>query len=171
MNRIRGRKAKSNGARFELVIEHACSVYAHKGIAMIEKTPEPLKMIRAGRGSEVVAVFEKKAQPDFQGTLQGGRSIVFEAKHTNDTNIKFDRITATQHKYLTKHELLGASVYIIISFNFKRFFLVPYYHWVCLEEALNKKSVNVQDLKEYEIDLERGFLNFLKWRDKYDEPQ
>ena len=166
MNRIRGRKAKSNGARFELVIEHACSVYAHKGIAMIEKTPEPLKMIRAGRGSEVVAVFEKKAQPDFQGTLQGGRSIVFEAKHTNDTNIKFDRITPTQHKYLAKHDALGAMVYIIISFSFKRFFLVPYIAWVDMEEALNKKSVNAQDLEEYEIDLERGFLNFLKWEGK-----
>lgn len=166
MNRMRGYKSKYNGARFELIIEHACSVYAHRGIAMIEKTPEPLKMIRAGRGNEVIAVFEKKAQPDFQGTLQGGKSIVFEAKHTNDNNIKFDRITPTQHKYLTKHELLGASVYIIISFNFKRFFLVPYYHWVCLGESLNKKSVNGQDLKKYEIDLERGFLDFLGRRDK-----
>ena len=161
MNRMRGYKSKYNGARFELIIEHACSVYAHKGIAMIEKTPEPLKMIRAGRGNEVVAVFEKKAQPDFQGTLQGGRSIVFEAKHTNGTNIEFDRITPTQHKYLAKHDALGARVYIIISFSFKRFFLVPYFNWTGLEEVLNKKSANLQDLKKYEIDLERGFLDFL----------
>lgn len=171
MNRMRGYKSKYNGARFELIIEHACSVYAHRGIAMIEKTPEPLKMIRAGRGNEVIAVFEKKAQPDFQGTLQGGRSIVFEAKHTSNTNIQFDRITPVQSLYLVKHAKLGAEVYVIISFKFERFFFVPYKKWVNLQETLNKKSVNANDLSEYEIDLERGFLNFLKWRDKYDEPQ
>ena len=171
MNRARGRKSKSNGAQFEKLIEQACSVYARKNIAMIEKTPEPLRMVRAGRGNEVVAIFEKKAQPDFQGTLQGGMSVVFEAKHTSSTNIQFDRITPVQSLYLAKHAKLGAEVYVIISFKFERFFFVPYNKWAKLQETLNKKSVNVNDLAEYEIDRTKGFLDFLGRREKYDEPQ
>ena len=165
-NRARGYKAKMLGQNFENLIEKSCRYYAHKKIALIEKTPEPLKMIRAGRGNEVVAIFEKKAQPDFQGTLQGGMSVVFEAKHTSNTNIQFDRITPVQRLYLAKHAKLGAEVYVIISFKFERFFFVPYNKWAKLQETLNKKSVNVNDLAEYEIDRTKGFLDFLGRREK-----
>ncbi|WP_373757842.1 Holliday junction resolvase RecU [Jeotgalibaca porci] len=160
-SRARGYKAKKLGQNFENLIEKSCRYYAHKKIALIEKTPEPLKMVRAGRGREVVAVFEKKGQPDFKGTLKGGRSIVFEAKHTSANLIKLDRVERHQMDNLSSHNQLGAECFILISFQLKSFYRVPIEDWEALPGALNKKTANEKDLTQYKVDVKHGVVDFL----------
>lgn len=41
-----GKKAKSDGEYFERLINEACEKYKRDGIAFIEKTPEPMKVIK-----------------------------------------------------------------------------------------------------------------------------
>lgn len=160
-SRARGYKAKKLGQNFENLIERSCRYYAHKKIALIEKTPEPLKMVRAGRGREVVAVFEKKGQPDFKGTLKGGRSIVFEAKHTSANLIKLDRVERHQMDNLSSHNQLGAECFILISFQLKSFYRVPIADWEALPDKLSKKSANEKDLEEYKVEINKGVIDFL----------
>lgn len=162
MSRQQGYKAKSNGKLFESIIDMSCIHYLRQGKAAIEKTPEPLKMLRSTpRGREVIAVFEKRAQPDYQGTLKDGKSILFEAKHTDDTSIRFDRVSTTQSEYLATHAKLGAECYVLLSFKFKSFYFVPWNDWLLLEYKTGKKSVNATDLSEYQVQYERGIVNFL----------
>ena len=157
----RGLKAKRNGSGFERLIEVTCAVYKNIGKAHIQKTPEPFKLLKK-KGKQAIGVYEKKAQPDFTGTIKGGRSIVFEAKHTDSTNVPFDRLSPAQEKDLAYHDHLGAVALVVISFSLKRFYAVPWTDWKHLKDTSGKKSVNEKDLAEYGIEIKGGLLDLLK---------
>lgn len=163
-NNYRGLKAKRNGERFEHLLDVACAHYSLKGLAYIQKTPEPMRVIAPISRSkgQYKAIFTKKAQPDYTGTLKDGRSIVFEAKHTDSTNIAFDRVSYAQEKDLAYHDHLGAVALVVISFNLKRFYSVPWKNWKQLKNSSGKKSVNEQDLVDYEVSTKNGLLELLK---------
>lgn len=156
--------AKRNGENFERLIEITCAYYSKMGVAYIQKTPEPMKPIKViNRAKRLFqAVYTMKAQPDFTGTLKNGKSVVFEAKHTDGTNIPFDRINDQQQEDLSLHNHLGAMTFILISFNMKHFYAVPYSDWMQLKETGGKKSANQTNLVDYEISTKKGYLNFIR---------
>ncbi len=94
MAQIRGKQARVAGGYFEAMISGSCDYYLDRGLAKIEKTPEPMKPLGAkNRKGQFLACYTKQAQPDYGGTLKGGRSIYFEAKHTDDERIEQRRLT------------------------------------------------------------------------------
>lgn len=156
--------AKRNGENFERLIEITCAYYSKMGVAYIQKTPEPMKPIKViNRAKRLFqAVYTMKAQPDFTGTLKNGKSVVFEAKHTDGTNIPFDRINKQQQEDLALHNHLGAMTFVLISFKMKYFYAVPFQEWMQLKESSGKKSVNQTDLVDYQISTEKRILNFME---------
>ena len=87
-----GKIARECGKQFEGRIDAALEYYAIKGFADIEKTPEPMKPIKDLGNGRFIACYEKKAQPDYKGTLKGGRSIMFEAKFTATERMEQSRV-------------------------------------------------------------------------------
>ena len=57
---------QAKGKDWEKIIERSCTYYRDKGIADIEKTPEPMKILRDLGGGRFIACFEKAAQADYQ---------------------------------------------------------------------------------------------------------
>ena len=55
------------------------------------------------------------ADPGYGGTLKGGRSIYFEAKHTDDERIEQRRLTQEQQDDLEAHHKLGAIAFVLVS--------------------------------------------------------
>lgn len=160
--------AKRNGENFERLIEIACAHYSKMGVAYIQKTPEPMKVIAVldkAKG-HFRAHYEKKAQPDFTGTLKSGKSVVFEAKHTEGTNIPFKRIIEEQERDLRLHDYLGAVAFVLLSFKLKSFYAVPYKDWMHMKENGGKKSVNQNDLVKCQVSADRGYLNILEGLDE-----
>ncbi|WP_225743352.1 Holliday junction resolvase RecU [Marinilactibacillus sp. Marseille-P9653] len=156
--------AKRNGENFERLIEMTCAYYSKMGVAYIQKTPEPMKVIAVldKVKGHFRAHYEKKAQPDFTGTLKSGKSVVFEAKHTEGTNIPFKRIIEEQERDLRLHDHLGAVAFVLISFKMKHFYAVPYKDWIHMKETSGKKSVNQDDLAKYQVSTDRGYLSILE---------
>lgn len=158
--RLAGATAKSNGSQFEELIDHACLRYKALKLAYIEKTPEPMKPLgRPDAYGHFTAVYTKAAQPDYKGTLKGGRSIVFEAKHTNSMRIEKIRVNEEQAASLSRHQQLGAICFVLVSFRFENYYVVPWDIWKNMEEHFYKKSVNESDLLPY---LVPGITQFLK---------
>ena len=124
---LRGKKSKAAGGYFENMISRACTYYRDKNIAYIEKTPEPMKVLKPmpKQPGRFIACFVKAAQPDYKGTIQGGRAIVFEAKHTDGSKIERRRLTAEQMDCLEKHNKLGALTFVVVSFRLQS--LLPAY--------------------------------------------
>jgi len=163
----RGKQAKSDGAFFETMIADACFKYKLNGIAYIEKTPEPLKPIKRLQGKKFAAIYEDKAQPDFKGTLIGGRAVCFEAKATNDIKIQCSRLQPQQIEALKLHSRLGAEVFILVMFlSINQCYKVPLKFWLDAYKNFGRHYFRYQDLEEFKIPTEGMKIDFLTDRVK-----
>lgn len=150
--RLGGKRARVNGGYFEQLIDRECRIYEECGAAKIEKTPEPMKPLRPpNQKGQFLACYIKHAQPDYKGTLRGGKAVVFEAKHTDGDRIEKNRVTDDQMAALLSHDQLGAKSFVLVSFHFERFYRVPAWIWSNMEEIYGKKSVNEKDLSPYRL--------------------
>lgn len=158
---VQGRRNKATGEYFEKIIERACEYYSKIGYAEIQKTPEPMRVIKRLDGGKFVAVFTKQAQPDYKGTLRGGQAIVFEAKHTDGEKMMQSVITSEQEYRLDKHHSLEACCYVLVSFELKEFFFVPWEVFRAMKWIFGRKYIKPDDIKEYEVRY-CGILLFLE---------
>ena len=138
-NRIRGKINHRNGKMFEELIEASCKWYEEMARAAIEKTPEPMRPLRQLGGGQFVAVFEKKAQPDFKGTLAGGRTIAFEAKFTDDGKIDQKQVSDEQWRRLCAHQAQGALCFVLVSFSFESYCMIPWDVWREMKTMYGRK--------------------------------
>ena len=137
---ITGKQARAAGNYFENMISASCEYYRDRGIAKIEKTPEPMKPLGAkNRKGQFLACYTKQAQPDYGGTLKGGQSIYFEAKHTDDDRIEQRRLTQEQQDDLEAHHRLGAVTFVLVSFSLCDFYRVPWPVWRDMAETFGRK--------------------------------
>lgn len=128
--RARGYMAKRHGQQLEALVDTACDLYRHAGIADIEKTPEPMRPIQTteemrARG-RFVAVYEKRAQPDYKGVLDGGRCICFDAKYTDADRIQQNAVSDAQRERLDRMVKMGGLAYVLVSFAFASFYFIPW---------------------------------------------
>ncbi len=161
-----GRVNRKNGELLEQYILEACGYYREMKIADIDKTPEPFKVLsgmkRLSSGTMgFEGVFAKKAQPDFKGTLYGGRAVVFEAKTTTTDRITQDEVNDAQTASMKSHSALGADVFVVVSMNLTRFYRVPWEVWETMKQRFGHKYMNQADLSPYEIPIRNGILQIL----------
>lgn len=162
-NSFRGLQSKRAGEQFERLIEAALARYAEAGVAEIEKTPEPVKQLRApNRQGQFLACYIKAAQPDFKGTLAGGRSVVFEAKHTDADRMTFDRVTLEQRQRLRAHSNLGAEAFVMVSFGLRDFYRIPWPVWRDMREIFGRKYITPADLEDCRVPYVAGGLMLLE---------
>ena len=158
-----GARSRAEGAGFEHIIDNACAYYRSIGLADIEKTPEPMRPIgspdRAGR---FLACYTKAGQPDFKGTLAGGRAVVFEAKHTDSDKIDQSRLTPEQVESLTLHHKLGAAAFIMVSVGLENFYRVPWEVWRDMKQIYGRKHMKLEDLEPYRVQYIAGILKLLE---------
>ena len=150
----------AQGQHFENEILAGCKMYEHHDIATIDKTPEPFKVTSKNhRTGEFTGRFSKHAQPDFQGTLYGGRSIVFEAKKTTKDRITRNVLTDTQMDVLEKHNRLGALCGVCICIQ-DDFFFIPWNVWRDMKEMYGRQYLKPEDIEEYKVRFD-GAVHFL----------
>lgn len=158
-----GKRNRALGLQFEEIINEACDYYRDMGIAYIEKTPEPMRVIGVlnRKMGQFKAVFEKAAQPDFKGTMQGGRAVVFEAKHTETDRIKQDAVTEDQKDAMNLHEAMRALCFVIVCLD-NTYYRVPWDKWKTMKEDCGHKYMNAADLHPYTLGTWPGHLRFLE---------
>jgi len=160
---LQGKRSKIVGEYFENMITGACSFYYEKDLAHIEKTPEPMKVLTPipRQPGKFIACFEKAAQPDYKGTLKGGLSIVFEAKHTDHDRIERGRVTQEQLDGLEKHHKLGALAFVFVSFGFQAFYRIPWTVWRDMKDLYGRKYVKADELESYRLPALGGVIKLL----------
>lgn len=107
------------------------------------------------------AFYEKKAQPDYEGTLQGGRSIVIEAKYTDESVMLQSRVNKTQAQYMTEKAALGANCYIVAGFGSGSVYFVPWALWADMQDVFGHKYVTEAQLAPYRAESAEGGLLLL----------
>lgn len=160
--RIKGLISKRAGEIFEEIIAASLVWYESRMLACIEKTPEPMKPLRPpNRQGQFLACYTKAGQPDFKGTLAGGRSVVFEAKHTDADRIKYDRLTDEQIVKLSTHHALGAVAFVLVSFGLQDFYAIPWTVWQNMKAIYGRKYVLKTETEQYRVPYENGVIKLL----------
>ena len=159
----RGLQSKRAGEHFENLISASLNWYKDKGVAFIEKTPEPMCPLRPpNRMGQFLACYTKAGQPDFKGTLTGGRAVVFEAKHTDGDRIEYGRLTKEQIDSLTEHHRLGAAAFIMVSFELQDFYRVPWEIWRDMKSRYGHKYMTQAELEPFRVEYIAGVLKLLE---------
>ena len=114
VNQKKGKKNRQEGKSFEDILDRTFAYYSARGFALIDKTPEPFKIIKRLEQMRFIGCFVKRAQPDYKGTIKGGRSVIFEAKYTSTDRLTQDRVSDAQCSYMNLASELGAKCYVII---------------------------------------------------------
>jgi recombination protein U len=147
------------GDIFEKLIDQGCWHYRNKGIAMIEKTPEPFKVKKINSDGSMIVYPIGKAQPDYKGTLQNGQAIVFEAKMTTTDRLKKSVISQNQAACLDSHEALGAKTGICCMIK-KTVGFIPWTDWKSMKEKYGRQYLLENELREYQVPTP-GYIDFL----------
>ena len=140
----------AQGHLFEDGIKAACIAYRAQQRAEIDKTPEPFKVMEKSYEGIFKGRFTAPAQPDFQGTLPGGRSIVFEAKYTTKDRMQRAALTEAQMKSLDRHAELGAVASVCVGIKDKCFF-IPWAVWRDMKQIFGRQYVTAEDIAQYRV--------------------
>ena len=159
-NQIRGKINRAQGGYFEGLIEQSCRIYSMEGKAEIKKVPEPFHIIQNIGNGRFIGNFSRKAQADFAGTLRGGRSVKFDAKHTQKDRISQNEVTEEQKKDLDAHQKLGAVCFILVSIRMQEFFRVPWDVWKAIAQRYGRKYITAEELQQYQVAFD-GSVKFL----------
>lgn len=149
-NQMRGRINHSQGDLFEKRINIALQWYNAKGLALVDKTPAPMKPIQSMSNGRFLAIFEKKAQPDYKGIVDG-KFTVFEAKHTTDDRIQQSAVQPHQAEYLDNAHRLGAVCFILAGFGSGEAYRIPWTVWSSMKERYGRKYLLESELGSYRI--------------------
>lgn len=158
-----GIRSKVAGEAFERMLNASCKYYQDEGVAVIEKTPEPMRIIKAydrHRG-QYIAIFEKQAQADYKGVLCDGKAILFEAKHTDQDRISRNVITETQENILDDFAAMGAQCFVFVSFGFKNYYRVPWNVFRDMKKIFGRKYIKESEMMQYRITVKNCLLLIL----------
>lgn len=165
-NVLQGARNRASGLALENLISTACEHYRAQDIAEIEKTPEPMQPTKDLGQGRFIAHYSKKAQPDFKGTLAGGRAVAFEAKHTEAGKMQQSVVSEDQTKALDRHLKMGASCFVVVSFDFRLFFNIPWEVWCSMKARYGRKYITPEDVMEHRLKYIDGVLDFLREEDR-----
>lgn len=141
-----GKIAKAKGKQFEERLETAFEYYRKNGVAVVEKTPEPMRPVKNIGHGKFIAYYEKKAQPDYKGTLNGGQTVIFEAKFTDSGRMEQSRVKRNQAEYMDMYQDIGALCYILAGFSSGSVYRIPWGMWSDMKELFGRMYVTDADL-------------------------
>lgn len=140
---MKDRRYANRGAPFEEFLRFANERYAKEKVAVVEKLPTEWIPLRNASGKICGAKVERKSKVDFIGRYRA-IPIAIEAKNSNEDNIRFDEIQPHQADYMDAFtEEPGVIGLVLVSFNLKRFFVIPWAFWsVAYEYRVRRNDRN-----------------------------
>lgn len=163
INQIRGMRNNAQGHIFEDALKQACEYYKQTGRSDIDKTPEPFRVMKKSPNGIFTGRFTDRAQPDYQGTLFGGRSIIFEAKYTTTDRIERRALTDRQMETLESHRRMGAAAFVVFGIK-DRFHSMPWSLWDNMKGRFGRQYLTQQDAEPWRVKF-NGAVLFLDFMD------
>lgn len=160
INQIRGMRNNAQGHIFEDALKQACEYYKQTGRADIDKTPEPFRVLKKSPNGIFTGRFIDLAQPDYQGTLAGGRSIIFEAKYTTTDRIERRALTQKQMDTLESHRRMGAAALVVFGIR-DGFYSMPWSLWDNMKGRFGRQYLTQKDAAPWRVNFTGAAVLFL----------
>lgn len=161
---LQGQINRELGKNFEEQVEVICEIYKQNKLAIIEKTPEPMKILKHIENGRFETVFTKSAQPDFKGSLKGGQTVVFDAKFTETSKITYQALSDFQRETLMAYRELGARAFVLVGFVDGSMYPVDINMWANMQNIFGHKHIKQVELENMSLRAKRaknGIIDFL----------
>lgn len=150
----------NRGKHLEDVLIIMNTRYRLQGRAVIHKVPTPWVPIRCS-GKIVNAKVEEKAAVDFLGSYRG-RAIAYDAKHTKDKRIRWDRVEPHQERFLSDWDKAGGIAFVLVGYDMLKYYLVPWEVWcdglASWRKGKGAASVPVSELTKIGVETGQDYL-------------
>ena len=150
LKKYKAAMSNGRGRIFEKMIEGGARYYKDQGRAIIVKMPEPFRVLKKDRNGIADIRFIARAQPDFIGCLNGGRTIVFEAKHTDKDRLHARALTPTQTAALEEYHNRGAVAAVCVGIG-NQSFMIPWNLFRHMKERFGRHYITAEDVIEYRV--------------------
>lgn len=159
-----GRINHGLGENFECQVENICKIYETKKLAKIDKTPEPMKILKHIEDGRFESVFTKAAQPDFKGIIKGGKTVVFDAKYTEADRITYQALSDFQRETLLQYKELGAMAFVLVGFANGAIYRVDIETWSNMKDIFGRKYLKQEELENMSLRAKetKGVVDFLR---------
>ncbi len=162
----------NRGMAFEHLLNIVNKQYDNKGIAIINKRPTPVKVLKS-KGTRVLSGFyEGKSTVDYDGIYEG-KAIAFEAKSVGETRFDLKNVQDHQLAYLEKVARNGAVAFFLVEIRaLNRVYYVPLQMmqgYVKRAQEGSRKSIPLDELEVYATEVKQGrgvLLDYLAVVDK-----
>ncbi len=157
----------------EEIINNTNEYLLRHNLALINKIPTPVKVLKREGGKITDGFFEEKGLLDYIGICQG-LPVAFDAKETKQKSLPLSNIAEHQYEYIENFIKQGGYAFIICNYkSLERFYLVPGeivlgYYYKSLSGG--RKSIPEKELEEeYRIKFDKwtGILNYLPQLNHY----
>lgn len=139
---MKDRSYANRGQALEAFIKFANDRYRQKRMAHIEKQCTEFIPLRDRTGKIVSCKVEKKATFDFLGRYKS-HPIAVEAKNSNEPSIRWDRIEENQADDMDSFTAEPGTIgLVVVSFNLKRYFVIPWVFWQAAYNARVRPGAN-----------------------------
>jgi len=157
----------------EEIINNTNEYLLRHNLALINKIPTPVKVLKREGGKITDGFFEEKGLLDYIGICQG-LPIAFDAKETRQKSLPLSNIAEHQYEYIENFIKQGGYAFIICHYKtLKKFYLIPGeivldYYYKSLTGG--RKSIPEKELEEeYRVKFDKwtGILNYLPQLNHY----
>ncbi|MCK9576275.1 MAG: Holliday junction resolvase RecU [Clostridia bacterium] len=149
---ITNSKNRRTGASSESMLESMFDYQFKLGNMYIQKTPEPTKCIKNIGKGKFISIYTGKSQPDFKGTVKGGRCIIIESKHTTTGKIMMSCIDSSKNDekmYLCNYETMGALCFVAVMFDYSNPCMIPFNHFISMKEIYGRKYMTKEECMKF----------------------
>ncbi|MCY0895526.1 MAG: Holliday junction resolvase RecU [Alicyclobacillaceae bacterium] len=147
------------GMAFETLINHANAIYRQRGLAVVQKRPTPIKILRTNGTRIVSAVLESASTVDYEGVYRG-RSLQFEAKSTREKRFDLKNLLPHQVEHLRACAAQGALCFVLVEFTEQqRIYLLPGERMLLAWDASQHggaKSIPLKDIEQSCFPVQQG---------------
>lgn len=164
------------GMAFEDHLNYTNRIYQNRNIALINKRPTPVKVLKSSGTRVLSGFYENKSTVDYDGVYKG-HAITFEAKSFKGNRFDLSNIHQHQYDYLKAAEKHGAITFVLIHWSVTAgdVFFCPFsmiHHYIKAAKDGGRKSIPIDDFAYYAYRVEntkRAALDYLAVVDKLSE--
>lgn len=116
------------GNTLEEYINLTNDYYMHKGLAVIQKIPTPIKPVQIDKDNKTItlAYFDQQSTVDYIGTVQGV-PVCFDAKDTERKSLPISHIHSHQIEFMKRFEEQRGVSFLLVHFSFcDKYFFLPF---------------------------------------------
>lgn len=146
----------NRGQVLENMINMSNDAYLRKGIAVVQKIPIPITILKKSNGRIVNGFIEKKSTLDYVGVYDS-IPIAFDAKETKELNrFPLTNIADHQIKFMNNWCIYGGIPFLIVSFSkldkiYRLDWTTLNWYWNAYQKNKGQRGFGSIPLNEFEV--------------------